>query len=43
VSHDYPLPSWEPVNVVRFDTPEKIPISGTTRTVLLLYRVPAGR
>ena len=43
VSHDYPLPSWEPVNVVRFDTPEKIPISGTTRTVLLLYRVPARR
>jgi hypothetical protein len=43
VSHDYPLPSWEPVNEVRFDTPEKIPISGTTRTVLLLYRVPAGR
>jgi hypothetical protein len=31
------------VNVVRFDTPEKIPISGTTRTVLLLYRVPARR
>lgn len=41
VSHDYPLPSWKPVEVVTFDTEEKIPISGTTRTVLLLYRVPA--
>jgi protein-L-isoaspartate O-methyltransferase len=43
VSHDYPLPSWQPVDVVKFDTPEKIPISGTTRTVLLLYRVPDAR
>jgi hypothetical protein len=43
VSHDYPLPSWKPVEVVKFDTEEKIPISGTTRTVLLLYRVPAAR
>jgi ribosomal protein L11 methylase PrmA len=43
VSHDYPLPSWKPVDVVTFDTPEKTPISGTTRTVLLLYRVPARR
>jgi protein-L-isoaspartate O-methyltransferase len=40
VSHDYPLPSWRPVEVDRFDSQEKIPISGTTRTVLLLYRVP---
>ena len=40
VSHDYPLPSWKPVDVVTFDTPEKVPISGTTRTALLLYRVP---
>jgi hypothetical protein len=43
VSHDYPLPSWKPVDVVTFETPEKIPISGTTRTVLLLYRVPDTR
>jgi 16S rRNA G966 N2-methylase RsmD len=43
VSHDYPLPSWKPVDVVTFDTPEKVPISGTTRTVLLLYRVPDTR
>ena len=40
VSHDYPLPSWQPVDVVKFETDEKIPISGTTRTQLLLYRVP---
>jgi 16S rRNA G966 N2-methylase RsmD len=40
VSHDYPLPSWDPVDVVTFDSPEKVAISGTTRTVLWLYRVP---
>ena len=40
VSHDYPLPSWTPAEVVTFDAPEKLPISGTTRTVLWLYRVP---
>jgi hypothetical protein len=40
VSHDYPLPSWKPVEVVKFDAPEKVPITGMTRTVLLLYRVP---
>ena len=40
ISHDYPLPTWKHVDVVSFDSQEKIPISGTTRTVLLLYRVP---
>lgn len=40
VSHDYPLPTWEAVEVVTFDSPEKIAISGSTRTVLRLYRVP---
>ena len=40
VSHDYPLPSWTPIDTTTFDTDEKRPISGTTRTVLLLYRVP---
>lgn len=40
VSHDYPLPTWKPEDAVTFDTTEKIPITGTTRTVLLLYRVP---
>lgn len=43
VSHDYPLPSWTPVDFVTFDTQEKLAISGTTRTVLLLYRVPPRR
>lgn len=43
VSHDYPLPSWQPVDVVVFETAEKVPISGTTRTRLLLYRVQAKR
>ena len=43
VSHDYPLPSWKPVDVVTFDTPDKVPITGTTRTMLLLYRVPDPR
>jgi hypothetical protein len=40
ISHDYALPSWKPVEVVMFDAQEKIPISGTTRTHLLLYHVP---
>jgi len=40
VSHDYPLPSWKPVDVVEFETEDKVPITGTRRTMLLLYRVP---
>lgn len=40
VSHDYPLPHWKPEEVVTFETAEKVPISGTPRTVLYLYRVP---
>src|SRR5690242_15982721 len=40
VSHDYALPGWKPIDVVTFETDEKIPITGTTRTHLLLYRVP---
>jgi hypothetical protein len=43
VSHDYPLPSWTPMEVVTYDTADKVPITGTTRTVLLLYRVPDTR
>jgi hypothetical protein len=43
VSHDYPLPSWQPEAVVEFDSPDKVRISGTARTVLLLYRVPEAR
>jgi ubiquinone/menaquinone biosynthesis C-methylase UbiE len=41
VSHDYPLSPWTPDRFVQFDTEEKVPISGTTRTVLYLYTVPA--
>jgi ribosomal protein L11 methylase PrmA len=43
VSHDYPLPKWKPSEVVTFDAPEKVAISGTARTVLYLYRVPEGK
>lgn len=43
VSHDYPLPSWRPVDVVTFDADEKVPISGTRYSQLLLYRVPEKR
>ena len=41
VSHDYPLAPWTPDRWVQFDTDEKVAISGTTRTVLYLYTVPA--
>jgi len=40
VSHDYSLPSWNPEDKITFDSEEKVPISGTPRTVLWLYRVP---
>lgn len=43
VSHDYSLPSWKPVDVITFDSEEKIAISGMTRTVLWLYRVPEAQ
>jgi SAM-dependent methyltransferase len=41
VSHDYPLSPWRHDRYIQFDTEEKVPISGTTRTVLYLYIVPA--
>jgi hypothetical protein len=41
VSHDYPLSPWTPDRFEQFDTEEKVAISGTTRTVLYLYTVPA--
>lgn len=43
VSHDYSLPSWRPVDKITFDSEEKVAISGTPRTTLWLYRVPAKR
>jgi SAM-dependent methyltransferase len=41
VSHDYPLTPWPPDKVMSFEVPEKEQISGTTRTVLYYYIVPA--
>jgi SAM-dependent methyltransferase len=41
ISHDYPLVPWQPDRHVTFESLEKINISGTTRTVLYLYTVPA--
>ncbi len=41
VSHDYALTPWPPDKVLTFDVPEKEMISGTTRTVLYYYVVPA--
>jgi SAM-dependent methyltransferase len=41
VSHDYALGPLQPDRHLQFDTEEKVPISGTTRTVLYLYVVPA--
>lgn len=41
VSHDYPFPDWPHVRHVAMDVPEKVAISGTPRTALYLYVVPA--
>ncbi|MEO7405322.1 MAG: methyltransferase domain-containing protein [Burkholderiales bacterium] len=41
VSHDYPLVPWEAEKVEEFNFQEKLQISGTTRTVLYRYIVPA--
>lgn len=41
VSHDYPLEPWPPDRTLSFDVAEKVAITGTTRTVLYLYVVPA--
>lgn len=41
ISHDYPLSPWQHDRHFQFDVPEKERISGTTRTVLYLYTVPA--
>jgi hypothetical protein len=46
ISHDYPLGGWHPVEMVHMDLDDKLPISGTTTTLIFLYRVPekvAGR
>ncbi len=41
VSHDYPFPDWPHERYVKMDVPEKVAISGTPRTTLYLYVVPA--
>ncbi len=41
VSHDYPLAPWQHERVAQFDFEEKVKISGTTRTVLYRYVIPA--
>jgi hypothetical protein len=41
LSHDYPLAGWLPDDVQSFEDPEKEAISGVTRTVVYLYRIPA--
>ncbi len=41
VSHDYPLSPWPPDKTLSFDVPEKEAISGTPRTTLYYYVVPA--
>jgi hypothetical protein len=41
IAHDYPLSPWPHDRVVAFDLAEKIPISGSSRTVLYHYTVPA--
>jgi SAM-dependent methyltransferase len=41
VSHDYPLSPWPPDKVLTFDLEEKEAISGTSRTNLYYYVVPA--
>ena len=41
VSHDYPLAPWPPDKTLTFDVDEKEPITGTKRTVLYYYVVPA--
>lgn len=41
VAHDYGLAGWLPQKVIELDDPEKLAISGVTRTVIYLYVVPA--
>ena len=41
VSHDYPLSPWPPDKTLSFEVDEKEPITGSKRTVLYFYVVPA--
>jgi hypothetical protein len=41
LSHDYPLDNWRPEQFVQLEHPAKVEVTGTARTNLYLYRVPA--
>jgi SAM-dependent methyltransferase len=41
VSHDYPLSPWPPDKTLSFEVDEKEPITGSKRTILYYYVVPA--
>lgn len=41
VSHDYPLSPWPPTKVLTFEADEKEAITGSKRTTLYYYLVPA--
>lgn len=41
ISHDYPLTPWPPDKTLSFEVDEKEPITGSRRTVLYYYVVPA--
>lgn len=41
VSHDYPLAPWPPDKTLIFEVPEKENITGSVRTTLYYYLVPA--
>jgi hypothetical protein len=40
VSHDYAMQGWAPERTVEFRHPDKVDITGVSRTTLYLYRVP---
>ncbi len=42
ISHDYPLAPWQHERIAQFEFEEKVKISGTTRTVLYRYVIPAA-
>lgn len=42
LSHDYPIPNWNAEHFEQFEHPAKVDVTGTTRTNLYLYRVPAN-
>jgi len=41
ISHDYPLSGWVPDETREYDLEDKVAITGVTRTIIYLYRVPA--